>query len=78
MKVYLCVDMEGHSGIVSWSQVDPKHPHYTEGQELMAGDVNAVVDGAFEGGATEEQISKMLVDNPRRFFEGEELAAIAA
>lgn len=53
MKVYLCVDMEGHSGIVSWSQVDPKHPHYTEGQELMAGDVNAVVDGAFEGGATE-------------------------
>ncbi len=31
-----------------------------------------------EGGATEEQISKMLVHNPRRFFEGEELAAIAA
>ena len=29
-----------------------------------------------DGGATEEQINKMLVDNPRRFFEGEELPEI--
>jgi D-amino peptidase len=59
MKIYLCVDMEGHSGIVSWSQVDPSHPHYTEGQRLMAGDVNAVIDGAFEGGATEVYVNDL-------------------
>ena len=30
-----------------------------------------------EGGATDEQIDALLVDNPRRFFAGEKLAALA-
>ena len=30
-----------------------------------------------EGGATEEQIEALLVDNPRRYFTGETLASIA-
>ncbi len=30
-----------------------------------------------EGGATDEQIEVLLVDNPRRFFAGEKLPAIA-
>ena len=53
MKVYICVDMEGHSGIVSWDQVDPNSPRYRDGQQMMVGDVNAAIEGAIEGGATE-------------------------
>ena len=30
-----------------------------------------------EGGATDAQIDALLVDNPRRYFEGAELAALA-
>jgi phosphotriesterase-related protein len=30
-----------------------------------------------EGGATEQQIEALLVDNPRRFFAGEKLGALA-
>ena len=29
-----------------------------------------------DGGATDEQIDALLVDNPRRFFSGEKLSAI--
>lgn len=36
-----------------------------------------IVPQLIEGGATEEQIRTMLVDNPRRFFEGAELPPLA-
>lgn len=47
--------MEGISGITQVSQVDPTRastPDYLHGQELITMDVNAVVEGAVEGGAT--------------------------
>ncbi len=35
-----------------------------------------IVPKLIDGGATEEQIEALLVDNPRRFFAGEKLHAI--
>ncbi|MCL5278545.1 MAG: M55 family metallopeptidase, partial [Planctomycetes bacterium] len=47
-KVYISTDMEGCSGIASSKQVAGE-----EGKQLMAGDLNACVDGCFAAGATE-------------------------
>lgn len=53
MKVYILCDMEGVSGIRLWDQVRREHPRYAEGRQLMMGDINAAIGGAFDGGATE-------------------------
>jgi D-amino peptidase len=53
MKIYIITDMEGVSGICNEQQVQRDHPAYAEGRQLLIGDVNAAVDGAFAGGATE-------------------------
>lgn len=47
-KVYIATDMEGCSGIASSKQIAAD-----EGKELMAGDMNACVEGCFAAGATE-------------------------
>ena len=58
MKLLISADMEGISGIVDWEQVTPGHVEYqTRGRSLMTGDVNAAVNGAFEGGADEVVVS---------------------
>jgi D-amino peptidase len=49
----IAADMEGISGVVHWDQVDPKHKEYDRFRKLMTGDVNAAIEGAFEGGAQE-------------------------
>ncbi len=36
-----------------------------------------IVPKLLESGATQEQIEALLVDNPRRFFAGEKLPAVA-
>lgn len=51
MRIYLSVDMEGVTGLT-----DPEEMHhggrgYERGCELMTGDANAVVQGAFDAGA---------------------------
>jgi D-amino peptidase len=58
MKILISADMEGISGIVDWEQVTPGKPEYlTRGRQLMTGDVNAAVNGVFEGGADEVVVS---------------------
>jgi D-amino peptidase len=58
MKLLLSCDMEGVSGIVDWEQVTPGHAEYLgRGRRLMTGDVNAAIQGAFEGGADEVVVS---------------------
>ncbi len=52
-KVYISVDMEGISGISDSSQLSAGQPEYTRYRKLMAQDVNAAVQGAFAGGATD-------------------------
>ena len=53
MKVYIVTDMEGVSGIVRWEQARVGTPDYQAALRLLVGEINAAVDGAFAGGATE-------------------------
>ena len=52
MKVCISLDMEGISGITQLSQIERTSPEFQHGRELLTMDVNAVVEGASEGGAT--------------------------
>ncbi len=45
--------MEGATGVVSYSQVSFDQSEYADGRKLITNDVNAAIDGAFLGGATE-------------------------
>lgn len=53
MRILIMSDMEGVSGIVTWSQVTGGKPMYEEGRRLYTEEINAAVRGAFDGGATE-------------------------
>ena len=53
MKILISCDMEGITGVTNWDQVTPGHPEYGRFRQLMTGDVNAAVRGAFEAGADE-------------------------
>lgn len=54
MRVWISFDMEGVAGIVDWDQcrVGSGAP-YALGRALLQDEVNAAIDGALEGGATE-------------------------
>ena len=53
MKLFLSTDFEGTSGIVAWEQIIEGNPEYEQGRRLLTNEVNAVIEGALEGGATE-------------------------
>jgi D-amino peptidase len=53
LKVYVSVDMEGISGIVSAEQTNSESREYPTARKWMADDVNAVVAGLLAAGATE-------------------------
>ncbi|PTX61781.1 D-amino peptidase [Melghirimyces profundicolus] len=52
MKIYISADMEGISGVATNMQLK-KDSEYQRFRRLMTADVNAAVEGAFAGGATE-------------------------
>jgi D-amino peptidase len=51
MKIFVSVDMEGISGVTDPEDVLPGRSGYEAGRALMTRDTNAVIGGAFEGGA---------------------------
>jgi D-amino peptidase len=53
MKVYISCDMEGISGIVAGKQTEMNGEEYKRAQKLMTGELNAAIEGALAGGATE-------------------------
>jgi len=55
MRVYILTDLEGVSGITLWRQCNPAldAEAYEVSRRLLMGDVNAAVDGCYDGGATE-------------------------
>lgn len=53
MRVLIMTDMEGVSGIVTWSQVMAGESMYEEGRRLYTEEINAAVRGARAAGATE-------------------------
>lgn len=81
MKVYICMDMEGISNVVSSYQLMPNGsvPALPEIREIATHEVNAAIEGAFEGGATEvlvnenhsgREIIPKLLDHRAYLFEG--------
>lgn len=52
-KVFISLDMEGISGIVGGGMTGGDQKEYEYGRKLMVGDLNAAIEGALEGGATE-------------------------
>jgi D-amino peptidase len=57
MKILISCDMEGISGIVDWEQVTPGKSEWERGRQLMAGDANAAINGAYTGGAEAVTVS---------------------
>lgn len=53
MKVYIVTDMEGVSGIVRWEQARVGTPDYQAALPLLVGEINAAIEGALSGGASE-------------------------
>jgi D-amino peptidase len=53
VKIFLSSDIEGTAGIVDWQQVIGPGAEYEMGRRLLLGEVNAAIDGALAGGATE-------------------------
>jgi len=54
-KVFVITDMEGVSGVFDTELqcVPYKSPRFEESRKLLTGEINAAVDGLFDGGATE-------------------------
>src|SRR5437868_3193761 len=53
MKLFLSTDFEGTSGVVAWEQIIEGNPEYEQGRQLLTDEVNAVITGAAQGGATQ-------------------------
>lgn len=74
MKVWMSCDMEGVAGVVDWEQCRPGSDAYALGCELLLDEVNAAIEGAVAGGATEvvlnDSHSRMANLDPRRIDGG--------
>ncbi|MFY0543713.1 M55 family metallopeptidase [Brevibacillus sp. H7] len=58
MKLFLSVDMEGITGIVDTTYINPDNGlNYERGRRLMTQDTNAVIEAALEWGAKEILVS---------------------
>lgn len=53
MKVFISADIEGIGGVATWDQARTDGPDHAHARRWMTGDVNAAVEGALAGGATE-------------------------
>lgn len=58
MRVLIVTDLEGVSGIIDWDKHEPRSPLDVWQRQLMTGEVNAAVAGAFDAGATEVKIAE--------------------
>src|SRR5207245_3677859 len=57
MRVFVSVDMEGTSGLERLEEIFRGLPGFDRFRQLMAGDANAVIQGAIDGGADEIVVS---------------------
>jgi D-amino peptidase len=53
LKVFLSSDMEGTAGVVDWAQCAGDTQEAINGRRLLLSEVNAAIEGALAGGATE-------------------------
>lgn len=57
LKIYISADMEGITGVVTDEQLGPSGFEYSRFRELMTDEVNAAIEAALAGGATEIVVS---------------------
>lgn len=57
VKVYISVDMEGVAGVSHAKPTNRGDDLYPQSVELMTGEANAAIEGAFLGGATEVTVN---------------------
>ena len=57
LKIYISADMEGVVGVVTNEQLGPQGFEYARFREFMTQEVNAAIEGAFAGGATQIVVS---------------------
>ena len=57
LKIYISADMEGIAGVVTNEQLGPQGFEYQRFREFMTQEVNAAIEGAFSGGATQIVVS---------------------
>lgn len=57
MKLFISTDYEGTSGIVAFEQTIEGNPEYAHGRALLTAEVNAAIEGARAGGATETVVN---------------------
>ena len=54
LKIYMMTDLEGVAGVSNFQEwTERGHPYYGLAREFLTAEVNAAIDGFFEGGATE-------------------------
>jgi D-amino peptidase len=53
MKVFICVDMEGITGVADWEDVSRTGKDYDYFRRIMSNEANAAVEGALAAGATD-------------------------
>jgi len=52
MKVFIMTDLEGATGVAGeWSDFNPGGREHDSARRLLTGDINAAIQGAYEGGA---------------------------
>ena len=56
-KIYISADMEGLAGAVTMDQLGPGGFEYEKFRQIYTAEVNAAIDAAFKGGATEILVS---------------------
>lgn len=57
-KIYISADFEGSIGITNPHQCSPNFPEFDKARRLWIGDINAIVEGALEGGADEVVVNE--------------------
>jgi D-amino peptidase len=53
MRIFVSSDMEGTAGVVDWEQCVGDGPQAAAGRRLLLDEVNAAIEGALAGGASE-------------------------
>ncbi len=57
MKVFVMTDLEGATGVAGeWSDFNPGGREHDSARRMLTGDVNAAVQGAYEGGADDVSV----------------------
>src|SRR5215213_6369237 len=56
-RVYISVDMEGVAGVSHAKPTGRGDDLYPQSVELMVGEANAAIEGAFDGGATDVTVN---------------------